>query len=438
MAGFYSKNKVVKIGILDVLGIGSLGDEAIQQAMIQNIFKYYPNAKVYGFASNPEDTQERHGIQSFPINRIAGQDHWWLGNNPSSLIKEIFSRYQESNSSKNLILKKIRRIILGGFLELNASLRAYQSLRRLNLDLLILSGGGQLDDDYFGAWYEPYILFFWAVLARLCNVKFAIVSVGVGNIDARLSQFFIRSGLSLACYRSYRDETSKQYLKDILQFKKNDPTYPDLAHSLQLEYIQGLTNQDSPRTVAINPLYFIPGYWSGQDTSAHYDYLNKLADFITWLIQSNYKIIIFSSCVGENISITEQLETILKDKGINLSEENMVNTSTLTVDDLLVQLSLANVVIASRLHSVLLATLLSKPVIALSYHFKVDMLMQEMGQMSYCLRIHNFKVEELKEKFISINENHTEVRSKLRKNTKRCQNALDEQYSHLFQTLLHR
>jgi polysaccharide pyruvyl transferase WcaK-like protein len=113
--------------------------------------------------------------------------------------------------------------------------RAYRNLKRLKLDLLIISGGGQLDDDFGGAWYEPYIIFFWGGLAKLLNVKFAIVSVGVGNINENLSRFFIRIGLSPACYRSYRDETSKKYLENVLGFRNSDPIYPDLAHSLQLE-----------------------------------------------------------------------------------------------------------------------------------------------------------------------------------------------------------
>lgn len=430
--------KTLKIGILDVIGIGSLGDEAIQQAMIHNILKYCPDAEIYGFASNPQDTQERHGIQSFPINRIAGQNHWWLGNQPTPFVRKLYEKYKESASLSNPFLKNMGCILFGGLLESIASVRAYRNFKKLDLDLLIVSGGGQLDDDFGGAWYEPYIIFFWGGIAKLLKVKFAIVSVGVGNINESLSRFFIKIGLSLACYRSYRDETSKKYLENVLGFKKNDPIFPDLAHSLQLEQFHNLLISNLSQTIAINPLSFVPGYWSGQDSSVYDEYLNKLADFILWLIQNNYKVRMFSSYVGENLSITENLKTILRNNGLNSFEDKIINTSTLTVDDLISQLAQSSMIIASRLHSVLLATLLNKPVIALSYHFKVDMLMKEMGQTEYCLRIDRFKVEDLKKKFIILNENCEATRIYLKQQTQQCRATLDEQYTYLFQELLDR
>lgn len=39
-----------KIGILDCMGSGNLGDATIQEAMIQNIRKYCPDAQICGFS----------------------------------------------------------------------------------------------------------------------------------------------------------------------------------------------------------------------------------------------------------------------------------------------------------------------------------------------------------------------------------------------------
>ena len=38
---------VKKIGLLGPYGYGNLGDAAIQQAMIEHIHRYHPDAKVY-------------------------------------------------------------------------------------------------------------------------------------------------------------------------------------------------------------------------------------------------------------------------------------------------------------------------------------------------------------------------------------------------------
>ncbi len=74
-----------------------------------------------------------------------------------------------------------------------------------DVDFLIVSGGGQLDDFWGGAWGHPYALLKWSVLARLRGAKPIFLSVGFGELDSRLSRLFTRTALRLAAYRSYRD-----------------------------------------------------------------------------------------------------------------------------------------------------------------------------------------------------------------------------------------
>ena len=55
------------IGLLDHMGYGNLGDAAIQEAVIANIKKRVPNARLVGFSYIPDDTMKRHGIPCHPI-----------------------------------------------------------------------------------------------------------------------------------------------------------------------------------------------------------------------------------------------------------------------------------------------------------------------------------------------------------------------------------
>src|SRR5580692_8203899 len=61
-----------KIGIFGHVGTQNLGDETIIAAVIQNIRLRYPDAEIRAFTFNPEDTNLRHGIASFPIRRLNG------------------------------------------------------------------------------------------------------------------------------------------------------------------------------------------------------------------------------------------------------------------------------------------------------------------------------------------------------------------------------
>src|SRR5208337_853346 len=56
-----------KIGLFDHMGFGNMGDAAIQESFIANIQSRIPNAHLVAFSSIPEDTRERHKLESYPI-----------------------------------------------------------------------------------------------------------------------------------------------------------------------------------------------------------------------------------------------------------------------------------------------------------------------------------------------------------------------------------
>jgi polysaccharide pyruvyl transferase WcaK-like protein len=327
----------IEIGLMSPFGHSNLGDLATQQAMIQNIKKYYPDAQIYGFSLHPEDTEKRYGIPSFPITRLGETDEWWLGKQPGHLTIALYKTVQNLRHISNPVIKKLMSpwlILTVLLLELSATVRAYRHLNRL--DLLIVSGGGQLDDYWWGARFHPYTLFLWANLARLRRVKFAFVSVGAGPIDAKLSKLFIRYALSTACYRSYRDEDSKKYIERVLNFKQDDPIYPDLAHSLPIDkYRNSSTPQKDQLTIGINPM---SSYFDRHDDSAYSIYLNKLALFVAWLIQKQHKILFFPGCIEGDVPAIKDLRTILENNGVVYEEGQIIEETIQTVDDQVAQL----------------------------------------------------------------------------------------------------
>ena len=98
------------IGILGPFGYGNLGDAAIQQSMIQHIYKFCPDAEIIGFSMNPRDTEARHNIKTFPLTRVLDDD---FTNDESTgkknLIKK-FSRWLKYNP--NFIIRKIEQILV--------------------------------------------------------------------------------------------------------------------------------------------------------------------------------------------------------------------------------------------------------------------------------------------------------------------------------------
>src|SRR6516162_5950310 len=64
-----------RIGLLNHVGGGNLGDEATLEAVAGNIRRRWPNAEIVAFSMNPDDTEARHGIVSYPIRR----KRWSIG-----------------------------------------------------------------------------------------------------------------------------------------------------------------------------------------------------------------------------------------------------------------------------------------------------------------------------------------------------------------------
>ena len=59
-----------RIALLHHTGCGNLGDDAIIDAVVNNIQRRWKNTEITVFSMNPEDTNRRHGLPCYPIRRF--------------------------------------------------------------------------------------------------------------------------------------------------------------------------------------------------------------------------------------------------------------------------------------------------------------------------------------------------------------------------------
>ena len=78
----------------------------------------------------------------------------------------------------------------------------------------------------------PIICSKWSLAAKLRRCKLLFVCVGAGPLDGGLGRRLVTSALSLADFRSYRDDATMSYLQGIGLRTDHDKVYPDLAFSL--------------------------------------------------------------------------------------------------------------------------------------------------------------------------------------------------------------
>jgi polysaccharide pyruvyl transferase WcaK-like protein len=302
--------------------------------------------------------------------------------------------------------------------------------------MFIVPGTGFLVDHTTGPYGYPYYVFKWSVIAKLCRCKLLFVSMGAGPIYHPLSKWFIKSALSLADYRSYRDNFSKQYIDSIGFNTNGDPVYPDLAFSLPGSIMPECNDRDRQRPVIGIGLIDYHGpsdsLRNGVRENFYRDYIGKLATFITWFLDNKYTVRVLIGDVKYDSSVKQGLLELLEKRGIKYEDGQFINEPIFTEEQLLPQLVDTDIVVSPRFHNVILALMLNKPVLSISYNEKFDYLMSGLGLEEYCHHIDHLDVDRLIEQFIKLEENAENLKPCIKKKTEEYRRTLDEQYTFIF------
>ncbi len=209
----------MKVALLTPYDGGNLGDAAIQEALIGNFRKYDAQVQLYGITLHPESTAARHHIPCYPLAAIS-RPYYHAKKEPAVFPDNSNATSQSGKGVEApTFYERIKRAVRGILFRIGLKplvrfaqecvhiLRSYRLLR--SVDMLVVAGGGQLDEEWGGSWGHPYALMKWAVLARAAGTSVIFLSVGGCRTDLWLTKLFLRIALSLACYRSYRDEGSR-------------------------------------------------------------------------------------------------------------------------------------------------------------------------------------------------------------------------------------
>jgi len=103
-----------------------------------------------------------------------------------------------------------------------------------------------------------------------------------------------------------------------------------------------------------------------------------------------------------------------------------------TVNDLLTRLAETDVVVATRFHNALLALVLNRPVILISFHQKCDSLMDQMGLSDYCEDINSLSTDKLVRQFVRLRQNADMLKDVTKRKANEQRRALEQQYEIIF------
>jgi polysaccharide pyruvyl transferase WcaK-like protein len=403
------EKKRMKIAFFGHFDSTNIGNESTLQAILYHIRCYQPDAEVTCISTGPEATIATHQIDAIPIsgNFIKG----WLPRNP--------------------LLRVVRRIFIGIPNELCRWVNGFMKLRRT--DTLIVPGTGLLTDAYGLAGWGPYNMFKWSLIAKVCRCKLLFVSVGAGPIYGALGRCFVKSALSLADFRSYRDNSTMQYLKGIGFRADNDRVYPDLVFSLPEAVIPHQDTKKSRRiVVGLGVMEYAGRYSIARPSNEIYlAYLENLVSVVRWLLAQEHGVRLLIGDLAD-VPTKQEFKGLLRERLSLCDGEHIIDEPVFTVEDLLSQIAATDIVVATRFHNVLLALLCEKPVISISFHHKCESLMSAMGLSAYCLDINDFKADRLIEKFCDLEANAAKLKPLIRGKVREFRESLDEQYRLIF------
>lgn len=392
--------KPTRIAVFGHFDGTNLGNEATLKAALYHLRRLHPDAEVIGVCTGPETTAATYHIKAIPIARTYVK--FWAPRNP--------------------LAKLARKICV----VIGEPFRWFEGIASLwGADMLIVPGTGLLTDAY-GLWdWGPYSLLRWATIAKICRCRLAFISVGAGPFHSAIGKLCAKSFLSLADFRSYRDEASRLCLQGIGFSADGDRVFPDLAFSLPKDAISPRDGaMGAGAVIGLGVMAWADKYSKhGRDAAAQSSYLQSFGKLARWLLARGYNIRLLIGDFTDEPAKQALLQSIGP-----YDQSRVINEPIRSVDDLMSQIAATDAVVATRFHNIILALLCEKPVISVSFHHKCDALMDAMGLSDYRLNSGDLEPETLIETFRRLEANADSLKAVIKERNKRFRDALDQQY----------
>lgn len=376
-AGRQQQPAAPRVGLFGLLGSGNIGNDGSLEALLNYLRTDHPDAILDARCPGPRRMKAEYGIDG-------------------SLL-QWYTQYANQTSGLRAVTLKV----LGKGID---AFRTVSWVRRH--DVVFVPGAGILETTLpLRPWGVPYALFLLCASGRVFGTKVALVSVGASIIKQPVTRRLFISAARLAAYRSYRDDQSREAVRQQGLDTSEDPVYPDLAFALPTP-----PGQADPQTVGIGVMTY---YGSNDDRrradEIHASYMENMKFFARWLVDNGRRIRLFS---GDDVDETAVQEIVadLRAYRPDLGPEWVVAEPIPSLTALMREMTLVNSVVATRYHNVLCALKLAKPTISVGYAAKNDSLMGNMGLGEFCQSARCPDVDLLIKQFTEVENRSAELR----------------------------
>ena len=395
-----------RVGLFGLLGSGNSGNDVSLETMLRYLRDAHPEAILDAMSGGAERLQARYGLDAIPL--------YW---------------YQRFEDRAPTLTRPFLKALGKGF----DAARIASWVRRH--DVVFVPGAGALEATLpTRPWGFPYTLFVLSVSGKLFRTKVAFVSVGANDIRQRATRSLSNWTARLACYRSYRDNYSRDAMQRRGIDTSRDRVYPDLAFGIPTPpYDPG-----DPQTVGVG----VMDYYGGNDdrqhaAEIHSGYVAKMTRFTQWLVDTGHRVLLFGGDSKFDISVAEQIGAEVRRLRPGLDPGWVAIEPGSSYQELMRALSPVGTVVATRYHNVICALKLGKPTIALGYSEKFAPLMADMGFADFTMPASAFDVATLIEQFGELEKRHGELQRMMTERNAAKVASLEDQFA-LLSVLLFR
>ena len=369
------KTRQIEICILGVYGKGNLGDEAILKAVIQDITKKLSRAKIVVFCSNPDMVSRWHRVDA--------------------MTRTPFVQF---------------------FKKLGVIYRA---------DVLVLGGGTMLCDDL--NWKNDIsasaAIMIWPVIASVFGVPMMVYGQGIGPAEHRITRFAIRLLMCFSDVITLRDMQSmtlaSKFGRRRTPLKTTcDPVVtsayfqPDqirlhiknsIAESIQSIYPYTLISLRRPKR---GPLRSWISFYEAFAKAIGHFYRETKSRLVLLPIQ-------ISDVYPDDREVLPVIRAAMLREGVD--ERALLDRHWNNIEEAVAILQSADLVIASRLHALLIAARAGVAVLGISYEDKVSGCLEMIGINSSCNYVSqvDFDVEVASSAMIAAWEKRTKHRDQI-------------------------
>lgn len=391
---------VRRVAAYGFFGIGNLGNEASLSALLGYLRSYHPELELSCFAVGPDNVTRDHGV---PARQLMTYAKYGMKRGPWTKIVKGLSRFWDVPRTFAL---------LGA------------------VDLVIVPGTGALETQLgVPPWGLPFWLFVLSIAARLRGRQVALVSVGAQYATHPLTRLFYRWTVRLASSCSFRDATSREVAARMGGPHGLGPVCPDLAFSLPTPP----PRPTSPGHVVIGVMAY---YGRADDpvrgAGVRRRYVAQMAEVVSTLLARGKSVTLVIGDLADR-AVALEIQAAVRAGEPDHVDRLTVSDAT-TMDELMVEMSTAEVVVASRFHNLIAALKLAKPTVSLGYAQKNADLLSQFGLGQFTQSMDDFDIELLIRQLEEARSEGDRREPAIRLALVNALEQLDEQFSELSAT----